>query len=82
MHRAFFETLPKLTEVAQEDADIAWLVYELDFIEVQDRFQLVPYKTVYTQFGPALQKITTPEAGSIGEFVNELQTKLDEKLLW
>jgi hypothetical protein len=40
----------------------------------------VPHKTIYTQFGPALQKITTPAAGPIEEFVSELQAKLDEKL--
>lgn len=79
LHRAFFETLPTLPEVKREDADIAWLIYELDFIEAQNRFQLVSHETVYTKFGPALQQITTPEAGSIDEFVNELQLKLDEK---
>ncbi len=80
LHRAFFETLPELPEVKQEEADVAWLVYELDFIEDQNRFQLVPYKTIYTQFRPALQRITTPEAGSIDKFVNKLQTKLDKKM--
>jgi hypothetical protein len=80
LHRAFFDTLPKLPEVSESDADIAWLIYELDFVEEQNRYQLMPYKTIYTQFGPALQKITTPEAGPIEEFVSELQTKLDEKL--
>ncbi len=80
LHRAFYETLPKLPEVKPEEADIAWLVYELDFIEAQNRFQLVPYKTTYTQFKPALQQIITPKAGPIDEFVNELQTKLDTKL--
>lgn len=80
LHRAFFETLPKLLEVKQEEADAAWLVYELDFIEAQNRFQLVACETIYTQFKPALQKITTPEAGPIDEFINELQAKLDTKL--
>jgi len=80
LHRAFFDTLPRLPEVSPEDADIAWLIYELEFIEAQNRFQLVSYDTVYTQFEVALQKITTPEAGSLDKFVAELQTKLDTKL--
>jgi hypothetical protein len=80
LHRAFYETLPDLPEVAQNEADIAWLIYELDFMAEQNRYQLVPYKTVYTQFGSALQRITTPEAGPIEKFMGELQTKLDEKL--
>ena len=40
----------------------------------------MPYKTIYTQFGSALEKITTPEAGPIEDFVGGLQAKLDEKL--
>jgi hypothetical protein len=77
LNRAFYDTLP---EVAQNEADIAWLIYDLEFLQEQNRYQLVPYKTIYTQFGPALQKITTPQAGPIEEFEGELQSKLDEKL--
>jgi hypothetical protein len=80
LHRAFYDTLPELSEVGRNEADIAWLIYDLEFIQEQNRYQLVPHKTVYTQFGPALQRITTSEAGSIEEFVSELQAKLDEKL--
>ena len=80
LHRTFFETLPELPEVEPENADVAWLIYDLDFVERQNRFELVPYETIYTQFRPALQQITTPEAGPIDEFVDELQTKLDAKL--
>jgi len=80
LNRAFYETLPKLPEVTQDKADIAWIIYDLDFVEDQNRFQLVPYQTIYTQFGPALQKMITPEAGPIEQFLGELQAKLDEKL--
>lgn len=80
LNRAFYKTLPKLPKVAQDKADIAWIIYDLEFVEDQNRFQLVPYQTIYTQFGPALQKMITPEAGPIEEFVSELQAKLDEKL--
>ncbi len=80
LHRSFYETLPHLPEVPQNEADIAWLIYELDFLVEQNRYQLAPYKTVYTRFGAALQKITTPVAGSVEDFIGNLQTKLDEKL--
>ncbi len=80
LHRSFYDTLPKLPEVAQSEADIAWLIYDLEFIQAQNRYQLVPHKTIYTQFGSALQEITTPKAGPIESFVNGLQEKLDEKL--
>lgn len=80
LHRTFYDTLPDLPEVAQSEADIAWLVYDLEFVQEQNLYQLVPYKIIYTQFGSALEKITTPEAGSIEDFVDGLQAKLDEKL--
>lgn len=80
LHQAFYDRLPELPEVAQTEADIAWLIYDLDLMQEQNRYQLVPHTTIYTQFGPALQRITTPEAGPIEEFVSELQAKLDEKL--
>ena len=72
--------MPELPEVAQDEADIAWLIYDLEFLQEQNQYQLVSYKTIYTQFGPALRKITTPEAGLVEEFVNKLQAELDEKL--
>lgn len=80
LHRAFYDTLPELAAVGQDEADIAWLIYDLELMPEQNRYQLVPYKTIYTQFGSALAKITTPEAGPIEEFMSELQAKLDEKL--
>ena len=80
LHKTFYETLPQLPEVSKDVANIAWLIYDIEFIENQNRFQLVPYRTVYTQFNPALQKITTPEAGPKNVFVDTLQIKLDEKL--
>jgi hypothetical protein len=72
--------LPQLPEVAKTKADIAWFVYDLELVPDQNRYQIVPHKTIYTQFGEALRKITTPEAGSIEDFVADLQVKLDEKL--
>ncbi len=80
LHRAFFETLPPLPEVSEHQADLVWLVYDLEFYQKQQQYRLAPYKTVYTQFNPALQRITTPKAGAIEDFVASLQTKLDEKL--
>ncbi|MDM8527119.1 NotI family restriction endonuclease [Anaerolineales bacterium HSG24] len=80
LHRTFYDTLPDLPEAPQHQADIAWLVYDLEFVKPQNLYQLVSYKTVYTQFGAALDRITTPEAGSINSFVKRLQKKLDEKL--
>jgi hypothetical protein len=80
LHRAFFETLPNLPEVAAEEAEIAWLVYDLAHDKIQNRRHLVRYKTVYTRFEPALVRITVPEIGPLDHFVEHLQSRLDEKL--
>ena len=70
LHRSFYDTLPELPEVAQSEADIAWLTYDLEFRQEQNRYQLVLHETIYTRFGSALQEITTPEAGPIEDFAD------------
>jgi hypothetical protein len=79
-HR-FFATLPTLPEVPQEQADVAWLVYDLHLDSELSRYKLVRSQTVYTQFTPALQRITNADPGSENDFRRLLQHKLDEKQL-
>ena len=80
LHSSFFETLPTLPRVSREIADVAWLIYELVYDEVNHRHNLTLVETVYTAFKSALEKITTAEAGEVRTFVDHLQNKLDEKL--
>ncbi len=80
VHRAFYETLPDLPEVAKDVADIAWLIYDLVFDERQHRYNLAHTRTVYTKFKAALNKITISRPGSVDDFIANLQTKLDAKL--
>jgi hypothetical protein len=80
LQKNFFETLPKMPTVQPEKADIAWMLYDLQKTRDKKRFELVLSKVVYTEFGPALNKITNPIAGKIADFVEVLQHKLDEKL--
>lgn len=76
----FFSTLPHMDEVDQSEAEMAWLIYDLQHDSQQNRYRLVRSRTVYTQFGSALNKITTAEPGDIQRFIDQLQEKLDEKL--
>ncbi|MEC4682060.1 MAG: NotI family restriction endonuclease [Nitrospirota bacterium] len=78
LHKTFYSTLPELPEVSEEEADIAWLLYDLVLDEKNNRFNLSRYKTIYTKFGSALQKITTTNAGQVDDFMRVLQEKLDE----
>ncbi len=77
---AFYRTLPSLPEAGSSEADIAWLIYDLQFLSAENRYQLVQSKIVYTQFGAALDRITRAEPGPIEDFIGNLQQKLDEKL--
>jgi len=79
--RRFFATLPVLPQVPAEQADVAWLVYDLQLNQVSHRYELVLQERVYTQFTPALERITNAEPGSEADFRQLLQKKLKEKQL-
>lgn len=80
VHSNFFKTLPVMEEVAPEKAEIAWLIYDLQFDKAANQFNLKRNRTVFTAFHSALSKITSAEAGPISAFIDFLQSKLDEKL--
>ncbi len=79
LHSGFYQTLPKLEELPQskkDEADIAWLIYDLVKHSTEDRFVLTLVKTIYTEFGSALAAITTRDAGDVADFENVLAAKL------
>ena len=80
IHKSFYATLPTLPEVSPEDADIAWFLYDLEYVPQENRFRLGRYSTVYTAFEPAMLKITSAPAGPVSDFIAHLQEKLDDQL--
>lgn len=80
LQKSFFETLPSLPTTPKSRADIAWFLYDLVFDKEQKQNNLVLTETVYTEFEPALLRINSPEPGDIADFMNILQTRLDEHL--
>jgi hypothetical protein len=80
LQKSFYDTLPKLTTTTRSKADIAWFLYDLVFDEEQKQNNLVLTETVYTEFEPALLKVTTPEPGDMSDFIHILQIRLDEHL--
>ena len=80
VHSAFYARLPKIPEVSQERADLAWLIYDLIFDANEQRYRLTLKRTVYTEFKSALDKITVSEPGPVEDFIASLQKKLDAKL--
>ena len=82
LNKSFFQTLPKLKKVNKLEAQVAWLIYELELINSNghERFTLKKVDQVYTEFEPALLSITTPVPGDVDDFIEILQEKLDEQL--
>ncbi|MBI3654367.1 MAG: hypothetical protein HY231_25345 [Acidobacteria bacterium] len=80
IHRGFFDTLPPLEPVSADDAEIAWMIYELVHDDEQNIYTLKRGQIIYTKFEPTMLKLTTAEAGALETFVEHLQAKLDEKL--
>lgn len=76
VHSAFFDTLPPLPQVPEQDADMVWLVYDFVRDETRDVYSQTLRQKVFTQFKPALDKITLSEAGDAASFVHQLQAKL------
>jgi hypothetical protein len=80
LHKNFYNTLPALPEVDQKDSNLAWLIYDLLYSDAQKTYSLELERVIYTQFQPALDRVTLPEPGPIDVFIELLQDKLDEKL--
>jgi Restriction endonuclease NotI len=73
----FFATLPSMEEVDRDEAELAWIVYDLKHDITENRRYLTLARTVYTRFIPTLDKITKSEPGEVQEFVDFLQSKLN-----
>ena len=80
LQRTFFEQLPEMPTTSRAKADIAWFLYDLVYSEERQRYDLILVETIYTDFNQALNSVITPEPGSISDFVETLQEKLDSKL--
>lgn len=80
LQKSFFDTLPDLPIVGKEKAEIAWFLYDLVPDKNSKRYNLSLVDTVYTEFEPALLRITTPAPGNVEDFINVLQDRLNERL--
>jgi hypothetical protein len=81
LNKGFFSTLPKLSGVRKEEADIAWMIYDLKPPKnPSEHYELFRERIVYTRFEPALNQITKSSPGEMEDFIRQLQEKVDEKL--
>jgi hypothetical protein len=84
LNKSFFGTLPRLKKVPKSDADIAWLIYDLELTKEKGRapgrYRLKKVEEIFTEFESALVSITTASPGKVEDFIKVLQEKLDEQL--
>jgi len=84
LNKSFFATLPNMRQVPKSDADMAWLIYDLELASGKGkgpgRYSLKKVDEIFTEFEPALLSITTPSPGKVEDFMKLLQEKLDEQL--
>lgn len=76
VHREFFDQLPILPEVDENDAEIAWLVYDLVYDATMDRYKLRRSAIKYTKFENVLNTIATPTVGNVNEFIKYLEGRI------
>jgi hypothetical protein len=78
--RPFFSTLPTLPTVPVEEAEMAWLIYELVAQSPGGPLVLQHSETIYTAFADSLTAMTQPEISEPQAFIQLLQTKLESQL--
>jgi hypothetical protein len=76
----FFDTLPNLAEVDPKQAEVIWMIYDLEHDTQSNTYTLHCNRFVYTNFESSLTTLTKSEPGNIQAFLAVLQDKLDEKL--
>lgn len=79
----FYDTLPELPTTEPSNSDMAWLIYDLQYEAVDDRYLIRLHKTVHTKFDSVMELLAPddihwPETGSEQEFVNYLYTRMEE----
>lgn len=80
LDQPFFETLPQLTEVPKDQAEMVWLIYNIVPSPDNETLVLTRYKKIYTKFEAAIFTITTAVPGDEKRFIKRLQTSLDARL--
>jgi hypothetical protein len=79
LQTSFHNTLPALPEFDKAESDFAFFLYDLIPDQKANAMSIKLQRIVYTKFASALEQIAKFEAGSISQFTELLQKKLDAK---
>lgn len=79
--RAFFDELPALPEVAESEAEVVWLIYDLVRDEASNLNHLALVRQLFTAFAATSAIVnSSPVAPPLETFMRQLQTRLDDEL--
>jgi hypothetical protein len=79
VQRAFYKQLPVLHEVPRDNAELAWLIYDLKHDASTDRYRMCCADVAYTTFESALTTISTPMVGEMSEFIGYLEERIQRR---
>ena len=79
LQSSFYNTLTSLPEFDKDESDFAFFLYDLIPNKETEVLNLKLQRIVYTKFANALEQIDKFEAGSLIQFTDILQRKLDAK---
>lgn len=80
LQTSFYNTLPTLPEFDKSESDFAFFLYDLMPDSETKTLSLKLQRVIYTKFASALEQIAKFEAGSVAQFTEQLQRKLDAKM--
>jgi len=78
VHQGFFDQLPRLKQVRESNAEIAWMIYDFQHDKANNRYMLERKDVKYTKFESALTTITTPTIGDMAEFLKYLRGRIKQ----
>jgi len=76
VHRNFFNTLPKMAEVAPEEADLAWLIYDLNYDAERNVSRLEKVQVAYTNFKDVFGFNVNTHAINEDDFVKQIEEEM------
>ena len=79
LNKSFFDTLPRLTQVSKEEADIAWIIYDLKPpTNTNVRYELFRERTVYTKRQDAPPEMDLAGGETVEDFLYRIETELED----
>jgi hypothetical protein len=80
INKSYFDTLPDLIPVQKEEADIAWLIYDLELVVdgEKEKYQLQKSEVVYTKYQQTLAALTASYPDNLEHFLKLLPELADK----